>query len=124
MIRAVPRSFGEGEALEEEAWRRMLKMSVISEPSRIFVMMDEHPDYINDGTFFMHPADRGHWHDVPSCSTPAPRVSLRGWACRDSSLEVSKARTKVVYSPILTSDYTPDERADYYWLIERAGIMK
>jgi hypothetical protein len=106
-------------------WRRMLKMSAISEPSRIFVMLDEHPDYIDDGTFFMHPENLQHWHDVPSslhCGSGS--LSYADGRAESHHWKFSSARTIVSYQPIHTSGFLSNEKADYDWLIERTGIKK
>jgi prepilin-type N-terminal cleavage/methylation domain-containing protein/prepilin-type processing-associated H-X9-DG protein len=52
-------------------WQRLLRSSDISNPSKIFVFIDEHPDFISDGIFFVHPdaasgLENAHWHDLPS----------------------------------------------------------
>ena len=52
-------------------WRRFLRSSDISDPSNIFVFIDEHPDFLSDGIFFVHPdvdsaLGNAHWHDLPS----------------------------------------------------------
>lgn len=54
-------------------WRTYIKDSDVNGgaigPSDIFVMIDEHPDSINDGAFAVYvpknPADTTHWIDVP-----------------------------------------------------------
>lgn len=114
-------------ANEEVAWRRMLKMSAISEPSRIFVMLDEHPDYLNDGIFFMHPVERGHWHDVPSSlHAGSGSLSYADGHAGTHRWKFTSDRTKVDYRPILSSDFASDgsEKVDMNWLIERTGIKK
>jgi len=111
--------------LEEENWRRMMKMSAISEPSRIFVMMDEHPDYVNDGNFFMHPENQGHWHDLPSSlHAGSGSLSYADGHAGTHRWKFSSTRTKVVYARITLADFLPSESADYDWLMERTGIKK
>ncbi len=111
--------------LEENDWRRMLKMSAISEPSRIFVMLDEHPDYINDGNFFMHPVDQGHWHDLPSSlHSGSGSLSYADGHGGTHRWKFAREDTKVVYAPKLNLAFLPRDKADYSWLIERTGIRK
>jgi prepilin-type N-terminal cleavage/methylation domain-containing protein len=120
-----PNIIWEGNVDEEVAWRRMLKMSAITEPSRIFVMLDEHPDYLNDGIFFMHPVDRGHWHDVPSSlHAGSGSLSYADGHAGTHRWKFSSDRTKVGYSPILSSGFAGNEKVDMNWLIERTGIKK
>jgi prepilin-type N-terminal cleavage/methylation domain-containing protein len=64
-----PNVLVDGNMEEHPRFRRLLKHTDISEPVRIFVFLDEHPDEINDGNFFMHPDLEGrltHWHDLPA----------------------------------------------------------
>jgi len=106
-------------------WRRMLKMSAISEPSRIFVMLDEHPDYVNDGNFFMHPEDIGHWHDLPSSlHAGSGSLSYADGHAGTHRWKFASIRTKVIFSPMTVSPFLPNEKADYNWLIESTGIKK
>jgi prepilin-type N-terminal cleavage/methylation domain-containing protein/prepilin-type processing-associated H-X9-DG protein len=106
-------------------YRMLLKLSNITDPARIFVLIDEHPDFINDANFFVHPNDWGHWHDLPSpLHDGASPVSFA-----DGHAEVHRwhIKRKVTYgqdgqngmSPV---SYTSAERKDFLWLSERTGI--
>lgn len=111
--------------VEDHDWRRMLKMSAISEPSRIFVMMDEHPDHVNDGNFFMHPVNAGHWHDLPSSvHAGSGSLSYADGHAGTHPWKFTSTRTKVDYRRITLASFLPNEKADHDWLIERTGIKK
>jgi prepilin-type processing-associated H-X9-DG protein len=53
--------------------QRKTKLSLVTNPSRVFVFLDEHENSIVDGVFYVHvPGDAGehaagpHWMDVPA----------------------------------------------------------
>jgi prepilin-type N-terminal cleavage/methylation domain-containing protein len=122
---ANPEIVSETQFLQEPEWRRMLTMSAILDPARIFVMLDEHPDYIDDGNFFMHPVNQGHWHDLPS-SLHAGSGSL-SYADGHAGTHVWKcpgtlAKVKYNVPPVLP--FAQSEIADHDWLMERTGIRK
>ena len=50
------------------SYRQWLKLSIVSRPANFFVVLDEHPDSINDGYFLNAPdtANPGHWGDTPA----------------------------------------------------------
>jgi len=52
------------------AWKQFLKMTDFRNPSGIYVLLDEHPDSINDGWFVFctaaDPSERTAWSDLPA----------------------------------------------------------
>ncbi|MBM3838196.1 MAG: hypothetical protein FJ398_09555 [Verrucomicrobia bacterium] len=112
---------------EEPDFRRFLKLSEISEPTKIFVLADEHPDFINDGNFFVHPVDRSHWHDVPA----SHHGGGGGVSFADGSAIVRHWRfgpmlTKVSNTPRYVTAVEPkaNDKAGLRWLMERTSIRK
>jgi prepilin-type N-terminal cleavage/methylation domain-containing protein/prepilin-type processing-associated H-X9-DG protein len=50
------------------AWAQFIKLSSIRNPAMIFVFLDEHPDFINDGwyIFCYNDPNGGVWSDMPA----------------------------------------------------------
>ncbi|MBI2949043.1 MAG: type II secretion system protein [Verrucomicrobia bacterium] len=112
---------------DEPDYRRFLKRSEISEPSRIFVFADEHPDFINDGNFFVHPVDRAHWHDVPaSHHSGGGAVSFSDGSATIRHWRFGSVLTKLWYTHRYVNSVEPkaNDRAGLRWLMERTAIRK
>ena len=45
-------------------YRQFFKVTEVTQPSQIFVFLDEHPDTLNDG-FFMNRLEQPHWGNLP-----------------------------------------------------------
>lgn len=114
-----------GNVEQEPEFRRLLKESEITEPSKIFVLADEHPDYVNDGNFFVHPVERNHWHDVPgSYHDGAGLVSFADGHAEPHPWRIGPALKRVNYAPNLVITTEPGDRAAFQWLMDRTGIRK
>lgn len=48
------------------AYRQFRQMSGMPNPAGIFVFLDEHPDSINDGYYFVTPGTASSWMDLPA----------------------------------------------------------
>ncbi|MCI0534531.1 MAG: hypothetical protein L0Z50_04825 [Verrucomicrobiales bacterium] len=99
------------------------KMSQIQSPVHTFVLLDEHPDSINDG-YYVPPDKLGaSWTDLPA----SYHNGAAGFAFADGHSEIKRwqnARTKLRVS---TLDAAPwlgsipmDQRQDSRWLGERS----
>jgi prepilin-type processing-associated H-X9-DG protein len=108
--------------MPESDYLRLLRSSQISDPTRIFVIVDEHPDFINDANFFIHTEEIGHWHDLPSpVHNGAGTVSFA-----DGHAEIHRWHIKrpISYSLIWLDNFRPGEEQDFLWLSARTGIRK
>ena len=103
-------------------WRQYLKTTDISQPTGKFVMLDEHPDSINDGYYLNNPNGNSHWGDSPA--------SYHNGACgpsfADGHAEVHKWLSRTTIFPVSTTGHHPPNfdaqgRQDYAWLIERTS---
>jgi prepilin-type N-terminal cleavage/methylation domain-containing protein/prepilin-type processing-associated H-X9-DG protein len=108
-------------------WRQWLKLSSVPRPSNYWVVIDEHPDSINDG-FFLNtpgvPTTQGAWQDMPA--------SYHGGACgisfADGHSEIHRWRSSASIVKVTTLGYTgwPNldaaGKADYNWLLERTAV--
>jgi prepilin-type N-terminal cleavage/methylation domain-containing protein len=115
----------------EEHWnfRRLMRTADISEPARIFVFLDEHPDEINDGNFIMHPEPAGrltHWHDLPSYQHHgSSSLSFADGHAETHPWRLAAQRRNVTYiASIGHISLLPGEETDWRWLMERTGILK
>ena len=127
-----PESFGRNRYVD---FRQMLKETSIARPTEIFVMLDEHPDTINDGYYLNNPGGYnpatdnvaqvpGGWGDLPS----SYHSGAAGFSFADGHSEVHKwlgltARIRVqangnVDSPSLS---TAKDKQDIRWLLYRTG---
>ncbi len=124
-----PNFLVDGNMEEHLRFRRLLKHTDISEPVRIFVFLDEHPDEINDGNFFMHPDLEGrltHWHDLPAYHHGnASSFSFADGHSGTHTWRLAAVRRKVTFGPPkeLVS-FLPGEEPDWRWLMDRTGILK
>jgi prepilin-type N-terminal cleavage/methylation domain-containing protein/prepilin-type processing-associated H-X9-DG protein len=106
-------------------YRQFFRLTEIPDPSRIFVLIEEHPDSINDGYFLNRIEDR-EWTDLPA-SYHEGGAHL---AYADGHIERHKwthASTKAPARPdaaALPRPVTEEERADYDWLMERTTVLQ
>ncbi len=87
-------------------FRQFLKMSSVTLPANLYVMLDEHPDSINDG-YLLNNADYAtfqYWGDLPA--------SYHGGACgfsfADGHSEIHKWRSRATIQPVrFTGGFSP-----------------
>ena len=87
------------------------------------MFIEEHPDSINDGYFLNHP-DSCQWSDLPASyhngaanlTFTDGHVDLHKWRFAGTK---PPPRPESANLPIPVS---PDERADFDWLMERTSI--
>lgn len=107
------------------AWRQFLKESDIRVPAQIFVLVDEHPDSINDGWFVFctaaDPSERTAWSDLPA----SYHNNACGFSFADGHSEIKKWRNGSTLRGVLkTSAGFPvpiprNDTADIQWVAER-----
>jgi prepilin-type N-terminal cleavage/methylation domain-containing protein/prepilin-type processing-associated H-X9-DG protein len=104
-------------------YRQWLKLSQIPEPSKIFVMIDEHPDSINDGYFLNNPSSSAsQWGDIPA--------SYHNGACglsfADGHSEIKRWSSSTTIYPVRyqysSMPFDGAGRRDYAWLLERSAM--
>jgi prepilin-type N-terminal cleavage/methylation domain-containing protein/prepilin-type processing-associated H-X9-DG protein len=102
-------------------WAQFTRLSAIRNPAMIFVFLDEHPDFINDGwyIFTYNNPDFGVWSDMPA----SYHNGAAGFSFADGHSEIRRwqaASTKQLhYSgwPIPAGN----DRRDYNWVLSRAS---
>ncbi len=112
-------------------YRQFLKSGAIPNPSGLFVMLDEHPDSINDGFLQTNPHPTSpHWDDLPATY----HDGAGGFAFADGHSEVHKFKSTVctilpvTYQlhpswPSFSSDTSGAGAADGLWVETRASVL-
>ena len=106
-------------------YRQWLKSSQVRNPANYFVMIDEHPDKINDGYFLNLPdKSQTQWNDPPASS----HNGAGGLAFADGHSEIHKWLSPATKKPVTTVafqfQYFGADNRDYLWLMERTGEPK
>ncbi len=113
----------DGANVNNPDYQQFLKLAQVPQPSQIFVLIEEHPDSINDG-YFLNKPDSFQWLDLPaSWHNGAAKISFA-----DGHVENHKwrfASTKPPSSPggaHLPFPVPSNERGDFYWLMEHTTV--
>lgn len=108
-------------------YRQWLKLSTVSRPSSFFVVIDEHPDSINDGYFLNGPnTNPQNWGDTPATF----HGGSGGISFADGHSEIHKWKGRATLTPVKFGGHPstpfgndPASRADYNWLVnERTAV--
>ena len=104
-------------------FRQYILRTSVPKPAKTWLVLDEHPDSINDGYFINNPSAI-NWQDVPSSlhngacgiSFADGHVEMRRWLSPTSIYPV-----RYFYSPPRVFDGLG--RADYAWYLEHSGYV-
>jgi len=111
------------------SWPQYLKLSSISQPSQIFVFLDEHPDSINDGYFDTGqypPNEASNWGDTPA----SYHNRACGFSFADAHSEIHKWMDRSTDAPVVPGDssWTPPtagpDYTDRHWICLHACLGK
>jgi prepilin-type N-terminal cleavage/methylation domain-containing protein/prepilin-type processing-associated H-X9-DG protein len=102
---------------------QFFKATQVTQPSGIFVFIEEHPDSIDDGYFVNH-IQTPRWIDLPASyhhgaanlSFADGHVESHKWLC-SSTMPPSRP-----YAAHLPFAVPPNQRADFYWLMARTSL--
>lgn len=106
-------------------YKQYLKQSQVPHPAKTWLILDEHPDSINDGYFINNP-DVLHWQDIPA----SYHNGACGFSFADGHSEIKKwtsaasKYTRVLYTgdpPRMNFDAAG--RRDFAWYLERTGYV-
>jgi hypothetical protein len=113
------------------AYRQFLKLGATPNPVNFFVMLDEHPDSINDG-YFLNNGDINsfdHWGDLPA----SYHCGSCGFSFADGHSEIHKWRSRVTILPVtfaggfpgypFSSD-PPNGSKDAQWITSRMTVRR
>jgi prepilin-type processing-associated H-X9-DG protein len=103
-------------------YRQYLKYTQVPKPAKTWLIIEEHPDSINDGYFINNP-DLNYWQDIPSsfhnggCSLSFTdgHTELKRWQSPTSWYR------GVQFSYPVTRAFDTLGRADYAWFLSRTG---
>lgn len=104
-------------------YRQFLKLGQIPQPSQIFVLIEEHPDSIDDA-YFLNKPDSMQWIDLPA----SYHNKAANLAFADGHLETHKWRLASTIPPArpdaahLPLPVPVAAQADFAWLMERTTI--
>jgi prepilin-type processing-associated H-X9-DG protein len=100
-----------------------LKSTEVSKPFKTWLLVDEHPDSINDGYYLNNP-NTTSWQDIPASyhdggctfSFADGHAEIMKWGSATSRYPV-----KFIYPS--TRSFDPLGRADFAWYLERTGYV-
>jgi prepilin-type N-terminal cleavage/methylation domain-containing protein/prepilin-type processing-associated H-X9-DG protein len=101
-------------------WAQFIKLSAIRNPASIFVLLDEHPDFINDGWYvFCNDGPEGRlWSDMPA----SYHNGAAGFAFADGHSDIKRwlvSTTKQAHYTVWPVP-TGTDRRDFLWVSQRA----
>lgn len=103
-------------------YKQYLKQTQVPKPSKTWLMLDEHPDSINDGYFINNPGASA-WQDIPA----SYHCGSCGFSFADGHSEIKKWKSRtsnysrVQYSYPATMGFDAAGRLDFAWYLERTG---
>ena len=107
-------------------YKQFLSLSDVQQPSNIFVLLDEHPDSINDGWYLPFVIQTPTWIDMPA----SYHNGAAGFSFADGHSETHRwidprtkwpARKGGIQYPV---NLRRNERTDYQWIIERMSVKR
>jgi prepilin-type N-terminal cleavage/methylation domain-containing protein len=122
----------QGQNWSDPAYRQFLKLSLIPSPANIILMLDEHPDSINDGYYDMGTPEPligtpgtltvAAWGDLPA----SYHNRAAGFSFTDGHSEIHQWQCQSTLLPI-TFSYTPpappaDQQTDRWWVGQRSSV--
>jgi prepilin-type N-terminal cleavage/methylation domain-containing protein/prepilin-type processing-associated H-X9-DG protein len=127
-VRSVSMNFwmGDGATPGDKDWGGFLVYKKMSDmrktpPAKAWVLVDEHPDSINDGAMFV--PFGGQWCDIPS----SYHNGACGFAFADGHSEIHKWRGDGIQVPVRYLDFyqldpaANTDRIDYDWISQRTS---
>jgi len=107
-------------------YRQFLKLSDFPQPSLIYVLLDEHPDSINDAFYLVSPGS-SQWGDLPA----SYHNGAAGFSFADGHSEVHMWLYPSTKKPVKTVDdnstgypFPARERGDNDWMVERTSVKR
>jgi len=104
------------------SFRQWQKLSEISKPALFFVMIDEHPDSINDGFFIALP-NQTLWSDLPG----SYHDGMCTYSFADGHTELHPWRSRNTKKPVTFTyaggAFDSAARKDYRWLLDHSAFI-
>jgi len=107
-----------------QEYRQYLKTTAVPRPGKTWLVIDEHPDSINDGYFINNP-NATAWQDIPASF----HNGACGFSFADGHSEIKKWRSgtsnyKVHFYYPSTKPFDAAGRLDFAWYLERTGYVR
>jgi prepilin-type N-terminal cleavage/methylation domain-containing protein/prepilin-type processing-associated H-X9-DG protein len=107
-----------------QEYKQYLKSTTVPRPAKTWLVLDEHPDSINDGYFINNP-NASAWQDIPASF----HNGACGFSFADGHSEIKKWRSassnyKVQYYYPATKTFDAAGRLDFNWYLERTGYLR
>ncbi len=105
-------------------WKQYLKLTDVASPTMVWVVLDEHPDSINDG-YFINNDTTSNWGDIPA----SYHNSAGGFSFADGHSEIHKWLSRSTIQPVRFA-YPPmptfdaPGRADFAWYRDHTGYER
>jgi prepilin-type N-terminal cleavage/methylation domain-containing protein/prepilin-type processing-associated H-X9-DG protein len=105
-------------------YKQWLKQTQVPRPAKTWLVLDEHPDSINDAYFINNPA-QNNWQDIPA----SYHNGACGFSFADGHSEIKKWQsgtskyTSVIYNYPSTKAFDAAGKADFAWYNERTGMV-
>lgn len=115
----------EGGNILNPGYRQYLRLSEVSQPSTIFVMIDEHPDSIGDGYFYNN-ANNLEWIHLPaSYHRGAANLSYSDGHSEPHRWKSSLTKQPAIpESTMLPMPFPSSDATDYNWLAYRSSTLQ
>jgi prepilin-type N-terminal cleavage/methylation domain-containing protein/prepilin-type processing-associated H-X9-DG protein len=103
-------------------YKQWLKLTTVPRPAKTWLVLDEHPDSINDGYFINNPTGTA-WQDIPA----SYHNGAGGFSFADGHSEIKKWRSatsryeSVKYQYPATKTFDAAGKDDFAWYNERTG---
>lgn len=107
-----------------QQFKQYLRQPQVPKPSKTWLVIDEHPDSINDGYFINNP-DATAWQDIPA----SYHNGACGFSFADGHSEIRKWKsssskyTSVIFGDPPRKPFEPG-RQDFMWYLERTGYQQ
>lgn len=103
-------------------YRQFIKSSSIPYPEKAIVLLDEHPDSLNDG-YFINVPNTSQWYDLPgSHHNGAGGVSFADGHVEMHSWLYSSTKVAVRYGFASWGPISSSQRGDHTWLTSRMTV--
>ncbi|HVM50547.1 MAG TPA: H-X9-DG-CTERM domain-containing protein [Candidatus Acidoferrum sp.] len=117
-----------GQNVNNPDYRQFFKAGQILQPSQIFVLIEEHPDSINDA-YFLDKPDSLRWYDLPASyhngavnlSFADGHVETHRWLLASTKPPAQPDAANLPF-PAAPGQLAPSERADFDWLMARTTV--
>ncbi len=115
-----------GMNLLSDGYRQFTKLGDFTDPTKILVTLDEHPDSINDGFFWNEPRGADQWSDLPA----SYHNGAAGFSFADGHAEIHRWIDPSTRRGITAQGWFPGqaigshEKRDYQWIAERLSVRK